>query len=183
VSGRRLIDAYERLKSAKNALSAIPRWIKKATRTADEAANDKKYADEAAKAAKGAKDAGGKAKATSQKAADNAKRAKQKESTTGESCKVAQGNAARLASNSFAAGTAVLLADGSTKPIEKLQPGDTVRATDPATGRTEPEQVTATVVGHGDKDLVDLTLAGARRFRLGQDGERPAHTWVTWRSR
>ncbi|MFI5897483.1 DUF6531 domain-containing protein [Actinoplanes sp. NPDC051513] len=159
--GRRLIDAYGRLKSAKNALSAIPRWIKKATRTADEAASSKKYADEAAKAAKGAKDAGGKAKATSQKAADNAKRAKKKESTTGESCKVAKGGKARLASNSFAAGTAVLLADGSTKPIEKLHPGDAVRATDPATGLTEPQQVTATVVGAGDKDLIDLTLAGA----------------------
>ncbi|MFF5292143.1 nucleic acid/nucleotide deaminase domain-containing protein [Paractinoplanes globisporus] len=159
--GRRLIDAYSRLKSAKNALVAIPRWIKKATRTADEAASSKKYADEAAKAAKGAKDAGGKAKATSQKAADNAKRAKKKETSTGESCKVAQGNKARLAANSFAAGTEVLLADGSTKPIEKLHPGDTVTATDPATGQTEPEQVTATVVGHGDKDLIDLTLAGA----------------------
>jgi RHS repeat-associated protein len=159
--GRRLIDAYGRLKAAKNALSSIPRWIKKATRTADEAAGSKKYADEAAKAAKGAKDAGGKAKATSQKAADNAKRAKKKETSTGESCKVAQGNKARLASNSFAAGTAVLLADGSAKPIEKLQPGDTVQATDTKTGLTEPQQVTATVVGTGDKDLIDLTLAGA----------------------
>lgn len=159
--GRRLVDAYSRLKSAKNALSSIPRYIKKATRTADEAADSKKYADEAAKAAKGAKDAGGKAKATSQKAADNAKQAKKQESSTGESCKIAQGNKARLASNSFAAGTLVLLADGSTKPIEKLQPGDTVTATDPVTGVTEPQQVTATVEGTGDKDLIDLTLVGA----------------------
>jgi RHS repeat-associated protein len=159
--GRRLIDAYSRLKSAKNALSSIPRYIKKATQTADEAADSKKYADEAAKAAKGAKDAGGKAKATSQKAADNAKKAKKKETTTGESCKVARGNTARLASTSFAAGTEVLLDDGSTKPIEKLQPGDTVKATDPVTGDSAPQQVTATVEGTGDKELIDLTLVGA----------------------
>ncbi|WP_246607519.1 DUF6531 domain-containing protein [Paractinoplanes toevensis] len=159
--GRRLIDAYSRLKSAKNALSAIPRYIKKATQTAGEAADSKRYADEAAKAAKGAKDAGGKAKATSQKAADNAKKAKQKESPTGESCKAAAGNASRLAQNSFAAGTPVLLADGSTKPIEKLEPGDTVLATEPSAALTEPAQVTATVVGTGDKSLVDVVLDGS----------------------
>ncbi|MEV4347767.1 DUF6531 domain-containing protein [Actinoplanes sp. NPDC049596] len=159
--GRRLIDAYSRLKSAKNALTAIPRYIKKATRTAEEAADSKKYADEAAKAAKGAKDAGGKAKATSQKAADGAKKAKQKETSTGESCKVAAGGTSRLAQNSFAAGTPVLMADGSSKPIEKVQPGDTVQATAPSTGLTAPAQVTATVAGTGDKSLVDLTLAGA----------------------
>ncbi|MEU4423781.1 polymorphic toxin-type HINT domain-containing protein [Actinoplanes sp. NPDC024001] len=159
--GRRLIDAYSRLKSAKNALANIPRYIKKATQTTDEAADSKKYADEAAKAAEGAKDAGGKAKATSQKAADNAKRSPKKTTTTGESCKYAKGNKARLQSNSFAAGTPVLLADGSTKAIEKLEPGDTVKATDPASGRTEPQQVVASVAGSGDKHLVDLEFAGA----------------------
>ncbi|WP_328471701.1 polymorphic toxin-type HINT domain-containing protein [Actinoplanes sp. NBC_00393] len=159
--GRRLIDAYSRLKSAKNALANIPRYIKKAVQTTEEAADSKKYADEAAKAAKGAKDAGGQAKATSQKAAD-AKRAKQKETTTGESCKNAKGNTQRLTSNSFVAGTPVLLADGTTRTIEDLEPGDTVQATDPATGRTEPQQVIATVEGTGDKDLVDLTLTGDR---------------------
>ncbi|MFC7531845.1 polymorphic toxin-type HINT domain-containing protein [Actinoplanes sp. GCM10030250] len=159
--GRRLIDAYSRLKSAKNALSSIPRYIKKVTQTADEAADSKKYADEAAKAARSAKDAGGKAKATSQKAADGAKKAKQKETSTGESCKIAEGGKNRLKSNSFAAGTPVLLADGSTAPIEQLQPGDTVQATDPVTGESAPQQVTATVEGTGDKELIDLTLVGA----------------------
>lgn len=174
--GRRLVDAYSRLKSAKNALSSIPRYIKKATQTAEDAAGSKKYADEAAKAAKGAKDAGGKAKATSQKAADNAKRAKQKETPTGESCKVAQGNKARLASNSFAAGTLVLMADGSTKPIEKVQAGDAVKATDPVAGLTEPSQVSATVVGSGDKSLVDLTLVGAGAGGGGPPSEVTATT-------
>ncbi|GAA2633693.1 hypothetical protein Adu01nite_55690 [Paractinoplanes durhamensis] len=159
--GRRLVDAYSRLKSAKNALAAIPRYIKKLTQTAEEAADSKKYADEAAKAAKGAKDAGGKAKATSQKAADNAKKAKKKESTTGESCEVAKGGTTRLASNSFAAGTPVLMADGSRKPIEKVQAGDTVMATEPSAALTAPSQVIATVAGTGEKSLVDLTLVGA----------------------
>ncbi|MFD3682359.1 RHS repeat-associated core domain-containing protein [Streptomyces sp. NPDC058613] len=39
-------------------------------------------------------------------------------------------------SNSFAAGTLVLMADGSTKAINELQPGDKVLATDPETGQT-----------------------------------------------
>jgi hypothetical protein len=63
--------------------------------------------------------------------------------------------------NSFAAGTLVLLDDGSSKPIEKLQPGDTVKATNAETSVTEPQQVTATVAGKGHKDLVELTLVGA----------------------
>ena len=53
------------------------------------------------------------------------------------------------------------MADGSSKPIEKVQPGDTVKATDEKTGLTEPQQVTATIVGTGDKNLVKLTFVGA----------------------
>ncbi|MGW1642525.1 hypothetical protein [Streptomyces lavendulae] len=40
------------------------------------------------------------------------------------------------ACNSFAVGTAVLTADGSTKEIADLQVGDKVVATDPETGET-----------------------------------------------
>lgn len=59
--------------------------------------------------------------------------------------------------NSFAAGTLVLLADGTTKPIEQLEPGDLVWATDPETGRTEIRPVVATHINL-DADLTDLTL-------------------------
>ncbi|KAA9381614.1 hypothetical protein F5972_01940 [Microbispora cellulosiformans] len=40
------------------------------------------------------------------------------------------------ACNNFVPGTAVLLADGSTKPIEDVQIGDRVKSTDPKTGET-----------------------------------------------
>ncbi|ALG12079.1 hypothetical protein [Kibdelosporangium phytohabitans] len=40
----------------------------------------------------------------------------------------------------------MLMADGSSKPIEQVKLGDVVLATDPATGRTEARAVTATWV-------------------------------------
>ncbi|WP_306210198.1 polymorphic toxin-type HINT domain-containing protein [Actinoplanes sp. RD1] len=61
--------------------------------------------------------------------------------------------------NSFAPGTAVLMADGTTKPIEQVKLGDKVLATDPTTGRTEARVVTALIIGSGTKQLVDLTIA------------------------
>ncbi|SNY53633.1 polymorphic toxin-type HINT domain-containing protein [Paractinoplanes atraurantiacus] len=157
--GRRLVETYGRLKAARAALSSIPQRI---TKVVGEATNKVKSA--AAKQVENtvaaAKDLGAKAKATTQKAAGKVKQ--KRKSTTGESCDIAAGAGKRLASaNSFAAGTLVLMADGSTKPIEKVQPGDTVKATNDETGVSEPQQVTASVTGSGDKSLVELTLAGA----------------------
>ncbi|MEU2494656.1 polymorphic toxin-type HINT domain-containing protein [Streptomyces sp. NPDC007883] len=63
--------------------------------------------------------------------------------------------------DSFVAGTQVLLADGSKKPIEELEPGDEVLATDPETGRTETKTVTAAIRTGDDKQYVDLTIATA----------------------
>ncbi|MBB2947666.1 RHS repeat-associated protein [Actinoplanes lutulentus] len=60
--------------------------------------------------------------------------------------------------NSFVPGTKVLLADGSTKAIEDVEPGDEVKVTDPETGETRIEQVTATITGSGVKHLVEITL-------------------------
>ncbi|MEV0806664.1 polymorphic toxin-type HINT domain-containing protein [Micromonospora sp. NPDC050200] len=60
--------------------------------------------------------------------------------------------------DSFAAGTLVLLADGTRKPIEELEPGDKVWATDPVTGKTEVKPVVATHINL-DVHLTDLTLA------------------------
>jgi hypothetical protein len=62
------------------------------------------------------------------------------------------------ATNSFAAGAAVLMADGSTKPIEDVKVGDKVIATDPTTGKTAAQAVTATITGVGHKDMVTLTV-------------------------
>jgi Pretoxin HINT domain/Short repeats of unknown function len=60
--------------------------------------------------------------------------------------------------NSFAKGTPVLLADGTSKSIEDVRVGDRVLATDPVTGTTRPEPVTATITGSGPKHLVDVTI-------------------------
>ncbi|GAA3137905.1 MULTISPECIES: Hint domain-containing protein [Nonomuraea] len=60
--------------------------------------------------------------------------------------------------NSFVPGTPVLMADGSTKPIEKVETGDEVVATDPATGRTEARPVLALISSKGVKKLVDITV-------------------------
>ncbi|MFC4059653.1 RHS repeat-associated core domain-containing protein [Planomonospora corallina] len=60
--------------------------------------------------------------------------------------------------NSFVPGTLVLMADGSRKPIEQVEVGDLVLATDPETGRTEAKPVIALITGQGEKDLVQLTV-------------------------
>ncbi|MGQ5263977.1 RHS repeat-associated core domain-containing protein [Micromonospora sp. ZYX-F-536] len=70
--------------------------------------------------------------------------------------------AGKKACHSFAPGTLVLLADGSTKPIEQVELGDRVVATDPETGGSVPEEVVATHV-NVDVDLTDLTLTIAGR--------------------
>ncbi|GAB1510927.1 RHS repeat-associated core domain-containing protein [Actinophytocola sp. KF-1] len=60
-------------------------------------------------------------------------------------------------SNSFTGGTRVRMADGSTKRIDEVRPGERVLATDPTTGRTEAQRVTGVIVGNGPKDLVEIT--------------------------
>ncbi|MET9959436.1 ricin-type beta-trefoil lectin domain protein [Streptomyces sp. NPDC006326] len=62
--------------------------------------------------------------------------------------------------NSFPAGTLVQLSDGTVKPIEALENGDEVLATDPETGETAGQSVTAIIVSDTDKHYVELTLAG-----------------------
>ncbi|MDG4770307.1 polymorphic toxin-type HINT domain-containing protein [Solwaraspora sp. WMMD792] len=51
------------------------------------------------------------------------------------------------------------MADGSHKPIEDVEIGDRVVASDPETGETAVKAVTATIEGTGDKDLVEITVA------------------------
>ncbi|MEV4675608.1 MULTISPECIES: polymorphic toxin-type HINT domain-containing protein [Actinomadura] len=63
-----------------------------------------------------------------------------------------------LRPSSFMPGTAVLMADGSTKPIDKIKVGDKVLATDPTTGKTAPQPVLATISRTGAKHLVRLTV-------------------------
>ncbi|MET9880680.1 polymorphic toxin-type HINT domain-containing protein [Actinacidiphila glaucinigra] len=60
--------------------------------------------------------------------------------------------------NSFVPGTKVLMADGSTQAIEKIKAGDKVVATDPESGETRIETVTAEIKGQGLKHLVKVTI-------------------------
>ncbi|MFB7273869.1 polymorphic toxin-type HINT domain-containing protein [Streptomyces sp. NPDC056244] len=67
----------------------------------------------------------------------------------------AQGSCER---NSFTPDTPVLMADGTTKPIEDVEVGDRVLATDAETGISETKTVTATITGEGTKRLVEVTI-------------------------
>lgn len=60
--------------------------------------------------------------------------------------------------NSFTPGTKVVLADGTTKPIEDVKIGDEVLATDPETGETRAETVAAEIKGNGTKNLVKISV-------------------------
>ena len=60
--------------------------------------------------------------------------------------------------NSFVPGTLILLADGTSKPIEQVAIGDQVLATDPVTGESGPRAVVATIVGEGRKHLVEVVV-------------------------
>jgi hypothetical protein len=57
--------------------------------------------------------------------------------------------------------TPVVMADGSRKPIREVVRGDRVLATDPVTRRTEPRPVVDTIVGEGEKELVDITVSAS----------------------
>jgi RHS repeat-associated protein len=62
--------------------------------------------------------------------------------------------------NSFVPGTQVVMADGTTKPIEDVQAGDLVAATNPAirNGILEAQPVTALITGEGKKNLVEVAV-------------------------
>ncbi|WP_158578884.1 RHS repeat-associated core domain-containing protein [Spongiactinospora rosea] len=63
-----------------------------------------------------------------------------------------------LRPNSFVPGTPVLMADGSTKPIEDVKVGDYVLATDPEAGYSTARPVTTAITGDGVKNLVEITI-------------------------
>ncbi|MFJ1672745.1 polymorphic toxin-type HINT domain-containing protein [Streptomyces bottropensis] len=59
----------------------------------------------------------------------------------------------------FLAGTDVLMADGTTKDIEDIEPGDKVQATDPETGESGAREVTRLIVTRDDKRFNELSIA------------------------
>ncbi|WP_257895374.1 Hint domain-containing protein [Streptomyces anulatus] len=60
--------------------------------------------------------------------------------------------------HSFPTGTHVLLANGTTRPIEEIRIGDFVTASDPQTGRTAARPVTNTFTTEGDKNFTRITV-------------------------
>ncbi|MEU9830790.1 polymorphic toxin-type HINT domain-containing protein [Streptosporangium sp. NPDC048047] len=60
--------------------------------------------------------------------------------------------------NSFVPGTKVLMADGTTKPIEDVEVGDQVIAADPETGQTAAKRVSHLITGNGVKHLVRVVI-------------------------
>ena len=61
--------------------------------------------------------------------------------------------------NSFTAGTPVLMADGTQKPIEQVREGDLVMATDPETGVTAAEAVVTPIAHGGPHTMVTVSLS------------------------
>ncbi|MER5645593.1 polymorphic toxin-type HINT domain-containing protein [Streptosporangium sp. NPDC002524] len=78
--------------------------------------------------------------------------------TGSKAAKGAQGAVKACKPNSFVAGTLVLMADGTQKPIEDVEVGEYVLATDPETDRTEARAVTVLISGEGTKNLVKITV-------------------------
>ncbi|PDP86653.1 hypothetical protein CQJ94_15255 [Glycomyces fuscus] len=52
----------------------------------------------------------------------------------------------------------MVMADGSTKPLEEVDVGEKVLATDPETGEQTARTVLATIIGPGGKHLVEITV-------------------------
>ncbi|RDG37598.1 ricin-type beta-trefoil lectin domain protein [Streptomyces corynorhini] len=88
------------------------------------------------------------------------------------------GESPKSGCNSFVPGTLVLMADGTTKPIEDVRNGDKVLATDPVTGETSVETVSAEITGQGQKNLVEVTIAAEGDAEAGK-GPTEAPTEAT----
>ncbi|MER6299585.1 RHS repeat-associated core domain-containing protein [Kitasatospora sp. NPDC001539] len=148
--GIQALKIYKEINKAYDAIRAGERAAKEAEAayvTAKTAASEARAAEAAAaKAAeeKVAKETAGDAAGTESKAV-----AQEADDSAASSCALR---------NSFPTGTQVLMADGTLKPIEDIHEGDVVMATDPQTGETHPEPVTATITTPDDKDFTDLTL-------------------------
>ncbi|GAA0256417.1 RHS repeat-associated core domain-containing protein [Saccharothrix mutabilis subsp. mutabilis] len=69
------------------------------------------------------------------------------------------GKAAVKCANSFTGDTHVLMADGTTKPIDQIKVGDKVTNSEPESAETEQHVVLAVIVTDADKDYADLTIA------------------------
>ncbi|QXJ24408.1 sugar-binding protein [Actinomadura graeca] len=74
--------------------------------------------------------------------------------------------------SSFVPGTAVVMADGTRRPINEVKKGDKVLAADSTTGRAEVQTVQDTITSKGKKNLVQITVDGRFAHWLPKTGER-----------
>jgi hypothetical protein len=89
--------------------------------------------------------------------------------------------AACRAPNSFDVGTLVLMADGSREPIEDVEVGDLVMASDPVTGEQGPRRVTNLIRHSGLHRMVDVEFSNGDQ--VDATDEHPfwvesKHAWV-----
>ncbi|WP_084000518.1 polymorphic toxin-type HINT domain-containing protein [Actinomadura kijaniata] len=101
--------------------------------------------------------------------------------SSGDKVSLTKPSASATCKRSFVPGTPVLMANGSHKPIDKLQVGDKVTATNSETGKTQARTVTATFTSTGAKNLVQLTIdtdgtRGAKASTLTATDDHPF--WV-----
>ncbi|MFI5867849.1 polymorphic toxin-type HINT domain-containing protein [Streptomyces sp. NPDC051546] len=84
--------------------------------------------------------------------------------------------------DSFPAGTPVVMADGSSRPIEDVRIGDMVLSTDPETGVTGPRKVLNTIYTPDDRDFTDITLeSGSGEGKLTVTDHHLFWTENTWK--
>ncbi|WP_230396183.1 ricin-type beta-trefoil lectin domain protein [Streptomyces blattellae] len=164
---RKAIDAVQAWQKAKEKARKILETVRKAReavrkaneirkRAAERAAQLKKKAQEATTRA--AKRAAQKTGNTAQKTQKATAKSEEAVKTGYQKAKARPGAKTSCESNSFTPGTPVLMADGTSKPIEEVKNGDQVLATDPETGETSVETVTAEIKGEGVKHLVKVTI-------------------------
>ncbi|MFD7735172.1 RHS repeat-associated core domain-containing protein [Kitasatospora phosalacinea] len=79
--------------------------------------------------------------------------------------------------NSFTTGTPVLLADGSTKPIEEVTTGDLVLALDPTTGESGPRRVLATIESPHDTEFTTLAVTDDQTGLASEITSTPEHPY------
>ncbi|TKJ19010.1 DNRLRE domain-containing protein [Blastococcus sp. CCUG 61487] len=80
--------------------------------------------------------------------------------------------------NSFTPETAVLMTDGTTRPISDVQVGDLVAARHPLTGELTAQPVLNVIVGRGDKHLIEVTTARAPSSDGRTEDLPGSDTWI-----
>ncbi|MFI6816441.1 RHS repeat-associated core domain-containing protein [Nonomuraea sp. NPDC050328] len=156
-AGKAVVSFLQELKWARAILAKAEKAAEAAKAAAARAAREAAEKEAALRAAAEAE-----AKRLAAEAAERARaqaaRAKASTKTQNPSSRPSIGDSCKTG-NSFTPGTLVLLSDGTAKPIESVRLGDTVLATDPATGETVAKPVVGQITGDGDKRLVRLVVS------------------------